>query len=520
METSSYASPGLSFNTFGGSSTGSLMSGGILGNAINLLGAMGDIRQAAQQNRTGGLRSVRLDDSDAEDDLAYGDSDEGTRKPRTVLSRIKDRLDSATRSRNLHREPDTRPVQRSQRGSGQSSYRSEVREPVDADGYDERHGSRPDLRRSSSSKTVDLKDLEEDVEYYEDGVRRCRKRLERASRREQRDVGHLQSLLDDVDFQEGCLATARAELKAATARTSRRAPPPPIRRQTEPVRRRTATVEPDLESFFPTTGLAGISGQMRTSQTLFADLQDLHNSDPLMRNMFNTMHSPFNMFGPAMFMENDLHHVFGMPTGQTFTSTQSNPRKPPNSTGTGPRPSRQQTSRAPSYATPPPSRPPTTLLKPAEAKQLFTMYTNRWNALSPADANIPYPTRGLQAQGLLSRDTIWAPSVATPPSTWSDEALMQANAQAFYLNVAGLIPQYSEAPGTSRIEMGYDKSRATAAQVKVLVEILKKEKGRWHSDRLGRRNNGKPGLNEALQNDERSRAIFHAVCGLMETAAA
>ena len=95
---------------------------------------------------------------------------------------------------------------------------------------------------------------------------------------------------------------------------------------------------------------------------------------------------------------------------------------------------------------------------------------------------------------------------------------MQANAQAFFLNVVGLTPQYSEAPGSGQVQMGYEKAKATATQKEQLVAILKKEKMRWHSDKLGRRNNGRLGANEALQNDARARAVFHAVCALMETA--
>ena len=96
---------------------------------------------------------------------------------------------------------------------------------------------------------------------------------------------------------------------------------------------------------------------------------------------------------------------------------------------------------------------------------------------------------------------------------------MQANAQAFFLGVVGLTPQYTEAPGTGKIVMGYDKTRASQEQSEALVNMLKKEKTRWHSDRLGRRNGGiTAGPNETLQRDERARAVFHAVCELMEVA--
>ena len=96
---------------------------------------------------------------------------------------------------------------------------------------------------------------------------------------------------------------------------------------------------------------------------------------------------------------------------------------------------------------------------------------------------------------------------------------MQANAQAFFLGVVGLSPYYTEAGGAGRVQMGFSKARATPAQVRDLVDMLKKEKVRWHSDRLGRRNGGTmAGPNEALQRDEKARAVFHAVCELMEAA--
>lgn len=96
---------------------------------------------------------------------------------------------------------------------------------------------------------------------------------------------------------------------------------------------------------------------------------------------------------------------------------------------------------------------------------------------------------------------------------------MQANTQAFFLGAVGLAPRYSENPGTARLQMGFDRSQASPAQVKELVDILKKEKMRWHSDRLGRRSGAQPGVvNETLQKDDRARAVFHAVCELMDTA--
>jgi hypothetical protein len=150
---------------------------------------------------------------------------------------------------------------------------------------------------------------------------------------------------------------------------------------------------------------------------------------------------------------------------------------------------------------------------------VFKTYNERWNALQPTDPNIPYPGRGLKSSALVARDSIWAPNVGSPIATWSEETVMQANAQAFYLGVVGLSPQYTEALPTGKLAMGFNKAKANPAQTKELVDILKKEKMRWHSDRLGRRNGGvEDGPNETLQSDERARAVFHAVCELMDVA--
>lgn len=94
---------------------------------------------------------------------------------------------------------------------------------------------------------------------------------------------------------------------------------------------------------------------------------------------------------------------------------------------------------------------------------------------------------------------------------------MQANAQAFFLAVVGLKPHYTQTPGTGQIECSFEKASASPEQIKQLVDILKKEKPRWHSDRLGRRNGGVMGglPNEVLQKDVRARAVFHAVVNLM-----
>ena len=87
---------------------------------------------------------------------------------------------------------------------------------------------------------------------------------------------------------------------------------------------------------------------------------------------------------------------------------------------------------------------------------------------------------------------------------------MQANVQVFFLLAAGIQPDISDAGVVT-----FNRHAHGEANTKNLVEMLKKEKVRWHSDRLGRRNDGTAGVNEALQRDERARAVFHGVCALM-----
>jgi hypothetical protein len=98
---------------------------------------------------------------------------------------------------------------------------------------------------------------------------------------------------------------------------------------------------------------------------------------------------------------------------------------------------------------------------------------------------------------------------------WSAEQVMQANTALFLLLALGFTPVISDIGLVT-----FDHLSVTEAQVKTLVSVLKKEKLRWHSDRLGRRNEDIPngGTNETLQRDERARAVFHGVCGLMEFA--
>nr|POE78056.1 hypothetical protein CFP56_09697 [Quercus suber] len=161
--------------------------------------------------------------------------------------------------------------------------------------------------------------------------------------------------------------------------------------------------------------------------------------------------------------------------------------------------------------------PLSTILGSKEVKPLFKRYNDEWQNLSSSDSKIPFPARGLQASALSDHRSLCSPDTTDKPSTWPRDTIVRANTQAFFLHAIGLMPQYTIEPNSDRILCGHDMARASDTQIKDLLAMLKKEKVRWHSDRIGRRNDGEPGLNEALQQDERVRAVFHAVCELMES---
>lgn len=546
MESASYTSPGFSFSTGGMFNTLSspeertaraqapgFGGSGLLGNAINLLSAMGDMRHASRPrsfhdpNRERHARFEESDDeSGYEDDLAYGEiGDGGTRSHRrSMFSRLKDRLnDNRQRTRKAPYSREASPAQRPRRRR-QPSYREEhhqqaytdvAEEDADYEVFGKSHQqTRPRPRTSDDSDM--LQALQHTVDHHQVQVRRSRKNLERASRRQDVDIGILQALLNQVKSSERSLAAAEQNLQAEKRRVGRaggqrsegsQASRPWPRNQSSP------TPPDNFDGFFTSPGFGGFSGQPRAAHPLFPELDDFHTADPFAHIFGGVFQTPFDAFSRPSPFENDLHNLFGIPSGTHFAGVR-NKRPRFSSANGGPR--SQPGPGFAAYTPAPPQRPPPTLLQPGEAESLFRTYNDRWNALAPTDPNIPYPTRGLKAPALLALDTLWAPTVSSPITTWSEESIMQANVQAFYLGVVGLMPQYNETGG--RVTMGFDKTRASPAQIKQLVDMLKKEKARWHSDRLGRRNGENSGPNQALQNNPRARAVFHAVCELMETA--
>ncbi|KAF2173724.1 hypothetical protein M409DRAFT_15998 [Zasmidium cellare ATCC 36951] len=566
VDTTSWSSPGLSFGAMTGSANGSLGrsfttpvrpavrsgGGGLFGSAFGLLEDMLSLQQqrhAVAQGNMGqtpnGRRRVHVEvESDTDDDLAYEYDDRSRSKG--VFSRLKDRLldgKHKTRTRDHTSSREQSPARRPRPDRRHSSYRTETREPslsqqrgrpvdrfvevdYDEDDEDEEMDYSPQRPKRDSHMQMDMIEaLENAVEIERRQVRDCKRHLEQATRQPAISSHYLQRLLDDLKKHETALLNAQTNLDEMKAKQRSSRPRPTSYHQSRvPQPQQPASTRTMDDNMFGSFGIESDpffgrpQPRSQHSDPLFQAFQDMHSFDPFGRGPFGAFDQLFEQMHPAA---NDAHFRFFTNTGAQSNPNNNQQRKrtrfsTPNGGTQFP-----NTSAGFSFPPPPPPpQPPANLLKPDEAKRLFKTYNDRWTALPATDANIPYPARGLKASSLSARDSLYAPLCAAHPSTWSEETIMQANAQAFYLGVVGLSPIYKEAPGTGRIEIGFDKTQATPAQIKDLVDVLKKEKMRWHSDRLGRRNGGGGGgvMNEVLQKDERARAVFHAVCELMENA--
>ena len=517
VESTNYANPGFAFGMMGRAASdraqpqsesvenASRRRGtGLLGTAINLIGSTlaAGLAQRAEQNARRQPRRSSVDD------LAYGDN-HGNDQRSTLFSDFTQR-ESADSHRERRGSTRGQSPRRRRPQGGETrrsrSYRSEDHQPSRSE---KRSAYVEDFTDSEGDdSSMDEESLVETLEnaakhHYSEAIK-CKERAQRLLQRATTDPERLQRLVDDFKKHESAYETARENLKLL---------------QDD---RHSKSSRPRATFTF------GTSQSRRTPQNEFEDFlsqtQGLHRP-PFSQHFAYSDGNSFRgvPFGDFSSFFNDFAR--GSPLGSGFPQffsmhgTSFHGRAQPNATSM-PHGNTYSSQAGPSYFTPPPQpSPPANLLKPDEAKHLFKIYNERWNSLGPTDPNIPYPARKLHPSSLLSRDSIWAPNVTSSISEWSQEVVMQANAQAFYLGVVGLSPQYTETPGSGKIAMAYSKPRATAAEVNGLVDILKKEKARWHSDRLGRRNGGAAGVvNEALQRDEKARAVFHAVCELMEVA--
>lgn len=517
----------------------------------------------------GSRRQVEIDtpNDNYDCDLAYeGHNLTPNRRarPKSIFSRLKDRLVDAKQH---HREDSSSSRERSfeedrsRRSSRRHSvYPAETRPPareatkerppefIEVDYHDETdsepeythsRGRTSSEQRSAADATM-IESLEDAVELEERNVRGCKQKLANASKQANINSAYLQRIIDELKEHERRLAMAMNDLDEAKARrirnkrpelptrplSYRRSEMPPREKSQEPPRsrpRQSQSTRNMREQFFdPFGGFPGHPPHADPVMQAFQNLHGLHAEHAMQFDPFN------HFFEQSRPFAEDAHFRFFATPGDGFQQgavPQGQKKRTRHSTG-GAQPNVQHTYAPagtanftrPLRRTPVAPQPPATVLRSDEAKRLFAAYDEKWKSLPSTNPDIPYPARGLHAGGLAARESLWAPHISTHVGSWSEETVMQANAQAFFLGVVGLSPMYTQHPATGRVEVGFDKSQATAQQIQQLVDILKKEKIRWHSDRLGRRNGGRSGPNEALQKDERARAVFHAVCELMERA--
>ena len=560
METATYAHPGFSirssgdgFNAFnnllqpsrtrasrGG---GGLLGGGLLGGAINMLNGVSNSQMRREQPTRRIEKDVYLVESDdstsdsaeSDDDLAYGSLPRRrAAQPQTVFGRLKDRiLDHGRQHTNtaseefVYEQPpaetsyrhDTRSDRRRFRSNSPEPPRSNRQQRARTTNYDRTPESSPERPADIPVHTQNPRTtrLDREVVNLQRAVESERKQyivaktlFQQASQRSTIDAEYIQDLLNQVKLHGTLLASAQRKLQVAKEQqrheaTTQRTQPQPRR---QPSSQRQSHYESDDDDEDEAFDQRSNHASTSRSNIPFQDpLRHTGAFDPL---------GGFRVFD-HLFAEMDAAHsnantfqFFAGPGGPSFQRTSHTNGRAPRGTNrsrqssdTNIPQSRRDTQPAP--------RIPSNPLRAKEASRLFERYNSSWNALAATFPTIPYPTRTLLAPALADSSTI--PHALS--RNWSAEQVMQANTALFLLLALGFTPVISDIGLVT-----FDHLSVTEAQVKTLVSVLKKEKLRWHSDRLGRRNEDIPngGTNETLQRDERARAVFHGVCGLMEFA--
>lgn len=568
METATYAHPGFSFrsngggfnafNNFlqpsrtrasrgGGDGSGGLFGGGLLGGAINMLNGVSNSQVRREKPSRRIEREVYVMESDdstsesaeSDDDLAYGSLPRArAAHPQTVFGRLKDRiLDQGRQHTNkasedhVYEQPPLDSSYRHDARSDRRRYRSKSPEPPRSSrqqrarttNYDstpesspERPADIPPPTQSTRSTRLDreIVNLQRAVESERKQYLVAKSLFQQASQRSTIDAKYIQDLLNQVKVHGTLLASAQRRLQVAKEQqrheaTAQRTQPRP-RRQPSPRRQPHYDSSDDDEEEFEQwshPGSRNFASRSRSNIPFQDPLRHTGAFDPLggfrvFDRLFDDMES---VHGNA-----NSFHFFAGPGGPSFKRTSYTNERTPRATNQS-RPSsgadipqsRRTYQTAPQILSNP--------LRAKEASRLFEKYNSSWNALSVTFPTIPYPTRSLLAPALGDPSTI--PHALA--RTWSGEQIMQANTVLFFLLAFGFTPVISNTGVVT-----FDNVSVTEAQVKTLISALKKEKLRWHSDRLGRRNQDVPGggLNETLQRDERARAVFHGVCELMDFA--
>ena len=558
METATYASPGFSFrsasdrpNSFAdfepsrsstsraGGASGGLLGGGLLGGAINLLSNVANAQSRRTAPRTQPERVpyvVESDDSDSDitssdEDLAYGSLPRArAAHPKSMLGRVKDRILEHGRQRTNHepdnyddttsaRSRDHRPDRRRARPESPEPPRASRQRRSSTLNYDKTPDTSPERRQNDrippSSMERDVKTFQRAVESERKQYLDAKHRFQQASQRSVIDPEHIQDLLNQVKIHGALLASAQRKLQVAKEqlqreKTTSRPQRQQAQRRPSPPREAYYESDEDVEHFgpWPSHGFGIFTTAARSNIPFQEPLGQTSTFDPLFG---------FRVFD-RLFTEADSIH--GSVNGFHFSTRTAGPsfRRTSSSNAGTPQCANRPRSHyytAPSQPTPQPQpaapQLPRNPLRATEAARLFASYNSSWNSLSATIPTIPYPTSTLLAPALSDPSTIPHQSA----HTWSAEQIMQANTALFFILALGLKPVIFDAGVVT-----FNLAATPEADVRALLSALKKEKMRWHSDRLGRRNEDivDGGVNEALQRDERARAVFHGVCALMEFA--
>jgi hypothetical protein len=566
METATCASPGFSFssnvgdrsNSFssfvqpsrssasrGGGESGGLLGGGLLGGAINLINNVANSHSRRTGPRVQPERLPYVVESDGADsditssdeDLAYGSLPRArTAHSKSMLGRVKDRILEHGRHRateSTEQFEDAPPAHTRGSRTDKRRARAESPEPPRTSrqrrsvNYDKTPESSPERRTNAPRRTNNAQSTRTDrevttlqraVENERKEYLNAKHRFQEASQRSLIDADHIQGLLNQVKVHGALLASAQRKLQMAKEHQQRETASRPQQqreqRRASPVREPYYESDEEDEDFEPwsSQGFRVFTSAPRSNVPFQDPVSHTGAFDPLFG---------FRVFD-RLFSEADSMHGSG--SGIHFSTGTGTPGPTFRRTSFTRANTSQHANRPRSYYYAPPPQPapwptpqpapqiPLNPLRATEAARLFARYNSSWNSLSATFPTIPYPTRTLLAPALGDPSTIPHHSA----HLWSTEQIMQANTALFFILSLGFRPLISDSGSVT-----FDRGSTADADVRGLISVLKKEKMRWHSDRLGRRNEDAVGggVNEVLQRDERARAVFHGVCELMEFAA-
>ena len=148
-----------------------------------------------------------------------------------------------------------------------------------------------------------------------------------------------------------------------------------------------------------------------------------------------------------------------------------------------------------------------------KATSALKRYNERWDKLGASSSAIPFPTVWLEATAISNSRLIVSGRGTGLP--WTAEEIATANVQAFFLLELEIKPKYWM--DRKKIRMGFSENTGLD-RVESLRLQMKKERFRWHPDRLGARNDGKEEVNARLRDDRMAKIVRNAVQSLYDEA--